>query len=89
MKEKRAKKVKVSKKDREEYATIEADVERLELAAAAAQAALDEANNGPRRLKPAEVLELASAASDARKAADAKLDRYVELEELMEAAGVL
>ena len=85
-KEKKGKKVKVSKKDREEYATIEEDVEALELAAAEAQAALEEANNAPRRPKPAEMMELAGAASDARKAADAKMERYMELEELMEAA---
>ena len=85
-KEKKAKKVKVSKKEREEYATIEADVEALEVAAAEAQAALDEANNAPRRPKSAEMMELAAAASDARNVADAKMERYLELEELMEKA---
>ena len=85
-KEKKGKKFKVSKKEREEYATIEADVEALEVAAAEAAAALEEANNAARRPKPAEMMELAGAASDARKAADEKMERYLELEELMEKA---
>ena len=86
-KAKKASKVKVTKKDRKEYETIEAEVEAAEVAAAEAQAALDAANSGARRPKPAEILELAGAASAARKAADAKMERYVELEELMELAG--
>ena len=76
----------MSKKEREEYATIEADVEALEVAASDAQTALEEANKQARRPKPAEMMELAAAASDARKAADAKMERYIELEELMEEA---
>ena len=83
-KEQQAKKVKVSKKDREEYATIEADVEALEVAAVAAQAALDEAKG----LKMNEMLDLASAATNARALADKKMERYLELEELMEQAGL-
>ena len=80
---KKVKKVKVSKKDRKEYETIEAEVEALEIAAAEAEAALEEANNAARRLSTNEMMDLASAASDARRAADLKMERYIELEELI------
>ena len=76
----------MTKKERKEYETIEAEVEALEIAAAEAEAALEEANNAPRRPKPAEMMELAGAASDARRAADQKMERYIELEELISAA---
>jgi ATP-binding cassette subfamily F protein uup len=82
------KKVKVTKKERQEYATIEEEVEALEAAAAEAQAALDEANNGPKRLSSSEIMEIASAASVARKRADEKMERYIELDELIAASGV-
>ena len=84
--EKGKKKVKVSKKERKEYATIEAEVEELEIVAAKAVAALEEANNGKRRLSMNEVLELASDVSDTRRAADAKMERYIFLDELITAA---
>eukprot|EP00900_Chrysochromulina_parva_P002833 jgi/Chrpa1/12550/Chrysochromulina_OHIO_Genome00017480-RA len=82
----KAKKVKVSKKDRDEYATIEVEVERLEVAAVKAQAALDQANSAARRLSSREMLEIASAASAARRAADEKMERYMYLEELISQA---
>ena len=82
----KAKKAKVSKKDRDEYATIEVEVERLEVAAVKAQAALDQANSAARRLSSREMLEIASAASAARRAADEKMERYMYLEELISQA---
>ena len=84
--EKGKKKVKVSKKERKEYATIEAEVEELEIVAAKAVAALEEANNGKRRLSMNEVLDLANDVSDTRRAADAKMERYIFLDELITAA---
>ena len=83
---KKQKKIKVSKKEREEYATIEADCEALEVAAAEAKAALEEANSSARRLSSREMMDIASAASDARRAADEKMERYLELEELITTA---
>ena len=80
------KKVKVSKKERLEYATIEAEVEELEIAAAKAVAALDEANNAKRRLSMMEMMELTSNVSDTRSAADARMERYIVLDELITAA---
>ena len=84
--EKGKKKVKVSKKERKEYATIEAEVEELEIVAAKAVAALEEANNGNRRLSMNETLDLANDVSDTRRAADAKMERYIFLDELITAA---
>ena len=77
------KKIKVSKKERLEYATIEAEVEELEMAAMKAQAALDEANSGASRLSQKAVLALAGESSAARRAADRKMERYIELDELI------
>ena len=77
---------KVSKKERAEYATIEAEVEALEAAAVSAQAALDEANSGKQRLSMNEKLDIASEASRARTAADKKMERYLELDELISEA---
>ena len=77
------KKIKVSKKERLEYATIEAEVEELEMAAVKAQAALDEANSGASRLSQKAVLALAGESSAARRAADRKMERYMELDELI------
>ena len=85
-KEKKGKKTKVSKKLRDEYASIEAEVEALEVAAAKAQAALDDANSAARRVSASEMMDIASAASEARQAADAKMERYIELEELISEA---
>ena len=48
-----------------------------------------EANSGARRLSTSEMMELAGVASEARKAADAKMERYMELDELMCEAGAL
>jgi len=79
------KKLKVSKKERQEYETIEAEVEELEIAAVRAETALAEANAG-KRLKQSEVLALAGESTAARIAADKKMERYMELEELMTAA---
>ena len=89
LKEKKAKKVKVSKRERDEYATIEAEVEALEIVAVEAQAVLDAANGAARRLSPREMMALASSASNARRAADEKMERYLELEELMIQANAL
>jgi len=83
------KKVKVTKKERKEYETIEAEVEELEIAAAKAAAALEEANagtRGKRRPTMNEMLELTRACTDARSAADAKMERYIILDELITAA---
>jgi len=84
--EKGKKKVKVSKKERKEYATIEDEVEVLEIAAAEAQAVLDEANASKKRLSMNDMLELVSKSSAARRAADAKMERYIALDELITAA---
>lgn len=83
--EKKKKKVKVTKKDRAEYETIEADIEALELAAQEAQAALDEANANARGHSSA-LLDLAQAASTARRRAEEKMERFIELDELISAA---
>ena len=53
------------------------------MVAAEAQAALDEANSGTKRLSSREILAIAGAASEARKAADAKMERFLELDELI------
>jgi hypothetical protein len=81
-----AKKVKVSKKEREEYASIEAEVEALEIAAAEAQRKADEGNAAKPRLPMNELLALADAVSSSRRAADMRLERYIELEELISKA---
>ena len=73
----------VTKKEREEFDTIEADVEALEVAAAKAEATLEAAKNAKPRLPQMELLALASKASSARNAAHAKMERYMELDELM------
>jgi len=80
---KKAKKVKVGKRERDEYAVIEAEVEALEIAAAKAEADLEEANSSKTRLSQTELLAVAAAASDARRAADQRMERYLELEEMM------
>ena len=77
------KQVKVSKKDREEYATIEAEVEELEIAAAEAHRKMEEGNAAKPRLPMNDLLALADAASASRRAADKRMERYIELEELM------
>ena len=79
-------KVKVSKRDRKEYETIEAECEALEVAFAKAETALAEANAAPRRPSTNVLLELAGAVSAARREADAKMDRFMELEELISMA---
>jgi len=83
---KKLKKLKVGKKEREEYATIEADLEALEIAAAKAKADLEEASAAKRRPPQMELLALAAAATDARRAADDKMERYMLLEELISEA---
>ena len=75
--------MKVTKKERAEFETIEAEVEALEAAAVSAQAALDEANAQARRPSLREIADLAGAVSAARAAADAKMERYMELDELI------
>jgi len=80
------KKIKVSKKDREEYAVIEAQVEALEIAAAEAQAKVDEANAGKKRLSMNDMLDLVGEAQAAREAADARMERYIVLDELITTA---
>ena len=82
-KEKKAKKVKVSKKEREEYANIEAEVEALEIAAAEAQRKSEEGNAATPRLPMNELLALADAVTSSRSAANKRMDRYIELEELI------
>ena len=77
------KKIKVTKKERKEYETIEAEVEELELAAIKAQEALDEANAGKSGLSLKEKMAVASACTAARRAADERMERYVELDELI------
>jgi ATP-binding cassette subfamily F protein 3 len=79
-------KKKLGKRERDEYATIEADIEELEVAAAKAQADMEEGNGATKRLPQMELLALASAAMDAQRALDEKMERYLELEEMM--AGV-
>ena len=73
----------VTKKEREEFETIEADVEALEVAAAKAEATLEAAKDAKPRLPQMELLALASKASSARNSANAKMERYMELDELM------
>ena len=68
-------------------ATIEADIEALEAAAAEAEAVYEEAKSSAKRLGQMELLALVSAASDARKAVDSKMERYLVLEEMMAEAG--
>ena len=80
------KKIKVSKKDRAEYATIEAKVEELELKAVAAQTALDDANAAQKRPSQSAVLELAGQVSTARKEADDIMERYLHLDEMISQA---
>ena len=82
-KEKRGKKKKFGKKEKEEYATIEADIETLEAAAAKAAAVFEEAKSAQPRVAQMELLALASAEADARAAADAKMERYLELEDML------
>ena len=53
------------------------------MAAVKAQAALDEANSGASRLSQKAVLALAGESSAARRAADRKMERYMELDELI------
>ena len=77
---------KVSKMDRKEYETIEAEVEELEIAAAEAAAAVEEANTKNKRLSMNEMLELVKKSSNARAAADARMERYIVLDELITAA---
>ncbi len=79
------KKKKVGKREKAEYETIEADIDALEAAATTAEAALEEAKASTRRMPQMELLALASAASSARRAADEKMERYLELEEMMSA----
>ena len=84
---KKEKKVKVSKKERAEYETIEAEVGALEVACAEAEAAFEEAKSRTsKRLTLTEQMAMADAALSARKAADEKLERYLELEELISKA---
>ena len=81
--QKKEKKKKVGKKEKDEYATIEVDIEALEAEVAKAEAELEEGNNAKPRLGQMELLALVMAASEARKALDDKMERYLELEELM------
>ena len=83
---KKEKKVKVSKKERAEYETIEAEVEALEVACAEAEAAFEEAKSKTAKKSVTQQMALADAAQCARKAADEKLERYLELEELISKA---
>ena len=76
----------MSKKERAEYATIEAKVEELELLAVAAQTALDDANAQARRPSQSEVLDLAGQVSATRKAADDLMERYMHLDEMISQA---
>ena len=78
------KKKKFSKREKEEYATIEAEIDVLEAAAVKAEAELEEAKLAKPRLPQMQLLALAGAGSDARRAADAKMNRYIELEEMLE-----
>ena len=78
------KKKKFSKREKEEYATIEADIDVLEAAAVKAEAELEEAKLAKPRLPQMQLLALAGAGSDARRAADAKMKRYLELEDMLE-----
>merc|ERR1712070_1332481 len=79
------KKIKVTKKERQEYETIEEEVEELEIAAVMAEQELEEQSK-LKRLDQSEMLELARKSSAARRAADAKMERYLELEEKVSAA---
>ena len=83
---KKEKKVKVSKKERAEYETIEAEVEALEVACAEAEAAFEEAKSKTAKKSVTQQMAMADAAQCARKAADEKLERYLELEELISKA---
>ena len=47
---------------------------------------MEEAKNDKKRRPQMELLALAMAASDARRAADAKMERFLELEEMLEAS---
>ena len=80
------KKKKFSKREREEYATIEADIDALEAAAVKAEAELEAGKLARPRLPQMQLLALAGASSDARRAADAKMERYLELEDMLEAS---
>jgi len=80
---KKNKKIKVTKKERMEYATIESEVEELEIAAAKAQAAVD---SMARSLSMNDQLKLVSECDNARRAADQKMERYIVLDELITAA---
>mmetsp|Transcript_6923 Transcript_6923/g.5754 ORF Transcript_6923/g.5754 Transcript_6923/m.5754 type:complete len:90 (-) Transcript_6923:97-366(-) len=80
---KKKKKIKVTKKERMEYATIESDVQELEIAAAKAQAVVE---NMPGGLSMNDQLELVSESGKARRAADEKMERYLVLDELITAA---
>ena len=83
---KKEKKVKVSKKERAEYETIEAEVEALEVACAEAEAAFEEAKSKTAKKSVTQQMAMADAAQCARKAADEKLERYLELEDLISKA---
>jgi len=61
-------------------------VEELEIAAAKAEAVLEEANSKKKRLSMNEQLKLVSKCKDARRAADVKMERYIVLDELITAA---
>ncbi|EOD12548.1 hypothetical protein EMIHUDRAFT_247380 [Emiliania huxleyi CCMP1516] len=71
--------------EKAEYATIEADVAELEAAAAKAEAELQEVIASRKRLPQMQQLALVNAAAAARRAADDKMDRYLELEEMLRA----
>ena len=78
---KKGKKAKFGKREAAEYETIEEDIEALEALAAEAEAEVEAAKG--RRVGQMEMLALVSAASDARQAVDAKMERFLELEELI------
>ena len=80
---KKEKKLKFGKRERAEYAAIEAEIDALETAAAKANAEEEEAKSGNKRLGQMELLAIVSAASQARSMLDQKLERYMELEDLM------
>jgi ABC-type multidrug transport system ATPase subunit len=83
---KKQKKKKFGKREREEYDTIEADIEALEAAVATAESELEQGNAAKPRLPQMELLALASAASEAHRALDEKMERYLELEEMIAVA---
>jgi len=85
-KKEKEKKKKFGKREKAEYATIEADVAELEAAAAKAEAELQEVIASRKRLPQMQQLALVNAAAAARRAADDKMDRYLELEEMLELA---